>query len=101
MTTSTLAHMTALLRFEHRVNSPMLSDVVRGLIGTLRGDDQQIYFKMLSIDMRQLELDNLKKEAGKRPAKMQRYSMLMLLCILLIYGVVLTVEVIGSVGSFF
>lgn len=49
---------TALLRFEHRVNSPMLSDVVRGLIGTLRGDDQQIYFKMLSIDMRQLELDN-------------------------------------------
>lgn len=92
---------TALLRFEHRVNSSLLSDIVRGLIGTLRGDDQQIYFKMLSVDMRQLELDNLKKEAGKRPAKMQRYSMLMLLCILLIYGVVLTVEVIGSVGSFF
>ena len=45
----------------------MLSDIVRGLIGTLRGDDQQMYFKMLVFDMRQIEQNNLKKEAGKRP----------------------------------
>jgi len=29
----------ALTRFEARVSSAMLSDVVRGLIGVLRGDD--------------------------------------------------------------
>lgn len=91
----------ALLRFQNRIGSTMLSDVVRGLIGTLRGDDQQMYFKMLAFDLRQVEQNNLKKEAAKRPKQMQKYSMLMLLCILLIYVVVLSVEVIQSLGSFF
>lgn len=91
----------ALLRLQNRVGSTMLSDIVRGLIGTLRGDDQQMYFKMLVFDMRQIEQNNLKKEAAKRPKQMQKYSMMMLFCILLIYVVVLSVEVIGSIGAFF
>ena len=68
----------ALLRFQNRIGSTMLSDIVRGLIGTLRGDDQQMYFKMLAFDLRQVEQNNLKKEAAKRPTQMQQYSMLML-----------------------
>ena len=32
---------------------------------------------------------------------LQKYSMMMLFCILLIYVVVLSVEVIGSLGAFF
>lgn len=91
----------ALLRFQNRIGSTMLSDIVRGLIGTLRGDDQQMYFRMLVFDMRQIEQSNLKKEAAKRPKQMQKYSMMMLFCILLIYVVVLSVEVISSLGSFF
>lgn len=91
----------ALLHLQNRIGSTMLSDIVRGLIGTLRGDDQQMYFKMLVFDMRQIEQNNLKKEAQKRPKQMQKYSMMMLFCILLIYVVVLSVEVIGSLGSFF
>lgn len=91
----------ALLHLQNRVGSTMLSDIVRGLIGTLRGDDQQMYFKMLVFDMRQIEQNNLKKEAAKRPKQMQKYSMMMLFCILLIYVVVLSVEVIGSLGAFF
>ena len=91
----------ALLRLQNRVGSTMLSDIVRGLIGTLRGDDQQMYFKMLVFDMRQIEQNNLKKEAAKRPKQMQKYSMMMLFCILLIYVVVLSVEVVSSLGGFF
>ena len=91
----------ALLHLQNRVGSTMLSDIVRGLIGTLRGDDQQMYFKMLVFDMRQIEQNNLKKEAAKRPKQMQKYSMMMLFCILLIYVVVLSIEVIGSLGAFF
>uniref|UniRef100_UPI004025E614 hypothetical protein n=1 Tax=Agathobacter sp. TaxID=2021311 RepID=UPI004025E614 len=91
----------ALLHLQNRVGSTMLSDIIRGLIGTLRGDDQQMYFKMLSFDMRQIEQNNLKKEAAKRPKQMQKYSMMMLFCILLIYVVVLSIEVIGSLGAFF
>ena len=91
----------ALLRLQNRVGSTLLTEVVRGLIGVLRGDDQSLYFKMLSFDMRQMEIAALKKEAEKRPKAMQKYSMLMLFCILLIYVVVLSVEVFSSVGSFF
>lgn len=91
----------ALLRFETRIGSPMLSDVVRGLIGVLRGDDQRMYFKMICFDMRQIEQNSLKKEAAKRPRKIQRYSMMMLVCIMIIYLVVLCTEVMSSLGVFF
>lgn len=91
----------ALIHFETRIGSPMLSDVVRGLVGVLRGDDQRMYFKMICFDMRQIEQSNLKKEAAKRPKKMQRYSMMMLICIMIIYLVVLCTEVLSSLGAFF
>ncbi len=91
----------ALLHLEARVGSTLLSDVVRGLIGTLRGDDQHMYFKMVCFDMRQIEQNNLKKEAAKRPKQIQKYSMMMLFCIIIIYAVVLSTEVIGSLGAFF
>ena len=91
----------ALIRFETRIGSPMLSDVVRGLVGVLRGDGQRMYFKMICFDMRQIEQNNLKKEAAKRPKKIQRYSMMMLICIMIIYLVVLCTEVLSSLGAFF
>lgn len=91
----------ALIHFETRIGSPMLSDVIRGLIGVMRGDDQRMYFKMISFDMRQIEQNNLKKEAAKRPKKIQRYSMMMLICIMIIYLVVLCTEVLSSLGAFF
>ena len=91
----------ALLKMEKRINSPLMSDVIRGLIGVLRGDDQRVYFKMLTFDMRQLEQNNLKKEAMKRPQVMQKYCMFMMFCILLIYGVVLVTEVVANIGILF
>ena len=79
----------------------MMSEVVRGLLGTLRGDDQRVFFKMICFDMRQVEQANLKKEALKRPRAMQKYSMFMMICILLIYIVVLVTEVVSSIGVLF
>lgn len=60
-----------------------------------------IPLKMICFDMRQIEQNNLKKEAAKRPKKIQRYSMMMLICIMIIYLVVLCTEVMGSLGAFF
>ncbi|MEG0752791.1 MAG: hypothetical protein RR461_03085 [Angelakisella sp.] len=91
----------ALLRMESRVGSTLMSDVVRGLIGTLRGDDQHMYMQMLVFDMRQIEQSNLKKEVAKRPKQIQKYSMMMLFCIIILYVVVLSVEVMSSLGAFF
>ncbi len=57
------SYEAALTRFEARLNSPQLSDVVRGLIGVLRGDDGAIYFQMLAHDFKSLELQRLKGDA--------------------------------------
>lgn len=56
---------------------------------------------MVCMDMRQIEQSNLRKEAAKRPKQIQKYSMMMLMCIIIIYVVVLSSEVIGSIGVFF
>lgn len=91
----------ALTRFEARVSSAMLSDVVRGLIGVLRGDDGVAFFRMLSHDMKQLELQRLKKLAMERPPKIRRYSFLLLGCMLLLYMVVMGYQILGTMSGIF
>ena len=95
------SYEAALTRFEARINSPMLSDVVRGLIGVLRGDDGAMYFQMLSHDFKQMELQRLKKEAQKIPPKIRVFSFVMLMCFLATYLVIIVMEIIKSMGTMF
>ena len=95
------SYEAALVRFEGRIGSAMLSDVVRGLIGVLRGDDGRTYFQMLSHDMKQLELQRLKAEANKIPGKIRKYSFVMLMCFTLTYAVVIVSEILSSLGTMF
>lgn len=91
----------ALVRFEARLNSPMLSDVVRGLVGVLRGDDGAMYFQMLAHDFKQLELQRLKSEAQKIPGKIRVFSFLMLICFLLTYLAIIGYVILTSLGGMF
>ena len=95
------SYEAALTRFEARMNSPMLSDVVRGLIGVLRGDDSAAYFQLLSHDFKQMELQRLKKEAQKIPPKIRIFSFLMLLCFLMTYLAIIGYEILKSLGNMF
>lgn len=95
------SYEAALTRFEARFNSPMLSDIVRGLIGVLRGDDGEMYFQMLAHDMKQLELQRLKAQAMKIPAKIRVFSFVMLMCFLLTYMAIIVYEIITSLGGMF
>ncbi len=95
------SYEAALVRFEGRLASPMLSDIVRGLIGVLRGDDGRVYFQMLSHDMKQLELQRLKAQAAKIPPKIRVYSFVMLVCFMLIYIVVILMQILTSMGGLF
>ena len=92
---------SALTRFETRIGSSMLSDVTRGLIGTIRGDNNIVYFQMLSHDFKQLELQRLKAEVMKRPAKIKKYSMMMLGCFVMMYLVVMVLQIVESMGKLF
>lgn len=95
------SYESALTRMEARLNSPSLSEMIRGLIGVLRGDDGVVYFQMLSHDLKQLELQRLKTIAMKRPAKIRKYSFVMLFCFLMMYLSVMFVEIIETLGKLF
>lgn len=95
------SYEAALTRFEARFNSPMLSDITRGLIGVLRGDDNAVYFQMLSHDMKQLELQRLKAQAMKIPPKIRVFSFAMLMCFLMTYMAIIIYEIITSLGGMF
>ena len=95
------SYEAALTRFEARLNSPMLSDITRGLIGALRGDDSTLYFQMLAHDFKQLELQRLKSEAQKIPPKIRVFSFLMLMCFLFTYLAIIAFEIIKSLGGMF
>ncbi|MDF1616166.1 secretion protein F [Petrocella sp. FN5] len=95
------SYESALTRMEARLNSPSLSEMIRGLIGVLRGDDGVVYFQMLSHDLKQLELQRLKTIAMKRPAKIRKYSFAMLFCFLMMYLSVMFVEIIETLGKLF
>lgn len=95
------SYEAALTRFEARLNSPMLSDITRGLISVLRGDDGGMYFQMLSHDMKQLELQRLKAKAMKIPPKIRVFSFLMLMCFVMTYVVIIISEILRSISGLF
>ncbi|PWL55831.1 MAG: secretion protein F [Clostridium cadaveris] len=91
----------ALTRFETRLGSSTLSEVVRGLISVLRGDDGVVYFQMLSHDLKQLELQRLKTLAAKQPSKIRKYSFAMLMCFVLMYLAVMGIQIMKTMGQLF
>jgi hypothetical protein len=91
----------ALVRFEARVASAMLSAVIRGLVGVLRGDNDAIYFQILAHDFKQIEIARLKRIAARRPAQIRKYSFFMLTCFVLMYLVVFAVEILTQVDTLF
>lgn len=95
------SHETALTRFEARMGSSQLSDVIRGLIAVMRGDNGVVYFQMLSHDLKQLEIQKLKMIAMKRPGKIKKYSFYMLMCFLFMYLAIIGVEIMNAFGNLF
>ena len=91
----------ALTRFESRVGSSMLSDVTRGLIGVLRGDETDAYWAGLAVKFSDYQRQLLKQQAQKIPSKVKRLSMCLLFCFMLIYVVVIGMEIMNSIGVLF
>lgn len=91
---------SALMRLDARIGSQNLSELIRGLIGALRGNDQTTYFEHLAYEMRHLEENMIRKEAMKRPDKMHILSMAMLVGILLMVGAVCGTMLIESFSVF-
>ncbi len=94
-------YQSALTRFDTRVSSAILSQVIAGLQGVVNGDDGIAHFKMLSHDMKQMELTRLKKLAMERPPKIRKYSFFLLGCMLMMYMGVMGYQIIGAMSGMF
>lgn len=91
----------ALRRFEVRIGSTALSEIIRGLLGVLNGNNEVIYFKLLANKFEEIEIQNLRAIALKRPQKIKKYSLIMLGCSMLIYAVTLGQEILSGVNNMF
>lgn len=92
---------SALTRLETRVGSSMMSDVTRGLISVLRGDETELYWQALELKFSDYQRQILKKKALKIPAKVRTLSMIMLVCFVLIYIVVMALVIFQNMQVLF
>ncbi|MCL2083247.1 MAG: secretion protein F [Oscillospiraceae bacterium] len=91
----------ALTRLEGRVGSPMLSDVIRGLISVIQGDETDMYWTVLSVRFADIGRQMLRQRALKVPPKVKRLSMSLLFCFMMSYVVIIVVEVLSSMSAMF
>ena len=91
----------AITKLEARVGSSMMSDVCRGLIGILRGDDTEMYWASLAIKFSDAQRQQLRIQAQQVPRKVKRLSMCLLVCFMLIYVVVILAQIVNSLGVLF
>ena len=92
---------TAITRLESRIGTPMMSDVCRGLIGNLRGDDMALYWSSLSLKFADVHRQELKQRAQKVPKRVKRLSIALLVCFMLIYVVVIVYQIFSSMSLLF
>ncbi len=89
----------ALRNFEGRIGSPKLSELVRGLLSVLRGEDQEGYFQIKNAELRKEYIEQQKRKILLRPSKIRTAIALTAVAafILLIY--VLIYQAYGSYST--
>jgi tight adherence protein C len=94
----------ALIRFDERINSKYLSDIIRGLLGILNGSEGLAHFNMIVRDIKKEEFEILKRQAMRRPDKLRKWNLALFIIfiasifIVIILDVIRQVQIFGSVG---
>ena len=91
----------ALTRLESRVGSSLLSDVSRGLIAVMDGNDPVGYWASLSARLTDNQRQILQRKANRFPGRINRLSFCLLACVMILYLVVIGTEIVQSFGVIF
>lgn len=89
----------ALLNFDNRVRLEPLSQIIRGLVAVLKGDDQRVYFDMLVHDLSNAERERLKRLSMKRPSKLNFASAAVLVCFITIIVYIIGFQIIKEING--
>lgn len=92
---------TAITRLEMRVGSAMMSDVCRGLLSVLRGDDTASYWTTLTVKFTDHQRNLLKARADKIPAKVGRLSLVLVFCYFVMWLGILIMQSIVALTEIF
>ena len=93
----------ALMDWSTRMNSPNITQIVTGLIGVLKGNNQSMYFEALAEKFKRAEITYVRKKNSLKPAKVSRVSIVLIIAVILqiIVGVILALlEQIKDSGLF-
>ncbi|MDR2611078.1 MAG: hypothetical protein LBC58_06435 [Clostridiales Family XIII bacterium] len=90
----------ALIRFDERIGSKYLSDVIRGLLGILNGSEGIAHFNMVVRDIKKEEFEILKREAIKRPDKLRKWNLALFIIFIASVFVVIILDVIRQAQIF-
>lgn len=74
----------ALKRFDTRIGSSYLTEVIIGLIGVIDGNDEVSYFSNLSDKLEKFEFEELSSIALGQKSKVAKYEIIMLTVIVMI-----------------
>lgn len=92
---------TAIARLETRVGSAMMSDVCRGLLSILRGDDTTSYWTTLAVKFSDHQRNLLKARADKIPAKVSKLSLALVFCYVVMWLGVLIIQAVQALTEIF
>lgn len=99
----TINQETALTNMSKRLNSPNVTQIVMGLLGVLRGDDQTLYFETLADKFYKAELAEIKKKNSLKPGQISKVTMILLVAVIaqILVGMVLSLMATLSEGGLF
>lgn len=94
-------HEQAISRLEIRVGSIMMSDVCRGLISVIRGDDTTTYWTTLQQKFMEHQRSILRAKAEKIPQRVGRLSMVLLFAFMALWLGALILQMVQAFSELF
>lgn len=91
----------ALRNLEKRVSSSKFSEVIRGLIGVIRGDDMRIYFEMLNMEFSKSAKEEVRKQLLKRPKELTPNMAGLFICLFVMVLIALGTMIMSEAGVLF
>lgn len=91
----------ALVAMSNRINTSTMIQIVVGLLGILKGNDETLYFDMLYEKLHKNELTMIRKKNSVKPGKISKISMLLIVAVIgqILVGMILSLlQQLGDSG---
>lgn len=90
-----------LLMLGKRVDGSKMNQIIQGLLGVLRGEDQGYYFKMLVHDFDTLERNALFQEVDRLPDKLQPFMLMLCVAFIMLLLSPMIGDIVKNMHVFF